>query len=138
MSQANTSIPALADFPRIFCPNCDAVQLLMVDHRTHMLDLMCNECEFVIATLYADVPMKAQTDTFKMSDALDVIDAKNQRISELEEMLGRATISPRPSYEVLTVLRHVLQRCNENGGQLDAEIVAEIEAVIAKAEDDRA
>jgi len=136
MTTAQTSIPALADFPRIFCPNCDAVQLLMIDRRTHMLDLTCAECEFVVATLYADVPMKTQTsDAIKMSDALDVIDAKNQRIAELEKMLGEVTMSaPRSSDDdMLTVLRHVLQRCNENGGEIDSEIVAEIEAVIAKA-----
>jgi hypothetical protein len=35
---------------------------------------------------------------------------------------------------MLAALRHVMQRCNANGGEIDSEIVAEIEAAIAKAE----
>jgi hypothetical protein len=50
-----TGSERLADFPRIWCPNCDAVQIMLVDHRRpDMLDLVCAECEFVVATLYAD------------------------------------------------------------------------------------
>src|SRR5215470_8094164 len=36
--------------------------------------------------------------------------------------------------DMLAALRHVLQRCNKNGGEIDAELVAEIESAVAKAE----
>ena len=50
----------LADWPRVYCPNCKAIQPMRTermpaddlnDHEA--LDLICDRCHFIVATLHA-------------------------------------------------------------------------------------